>query len=140
MESGYIIFHDLKSLVEFMGDSRMSSYGDMRLVVIDALYCLLPRAMRNLIDDNAPPFVVVETEIGLNDRGLLEIGRLPPRNSGLIAMKEFLASRLFLKLLLEGKPTFLVSVGAVHLVQRSTHLVVVTPDGLQSHFSGAMAS
>lgn len=140
MESGYIVFHDLKSLTEFMGDSLMPSYSDMILVVIDALYCSLPRAMRNLIDDNAPPFVVVETEIGLNDRSLLEVGRLPPRNSSLIAMDEFLASRLFQKLLMERKPIFLVSAGAVHLAQCSPHLVVVTPDGLRSRLMGAMAS
>lgn len=140
MESGYIVFHDLKSLTEFMGDSLMPPYSDMSLVVIDALYCSLPRAMRNLIDDNAPPFVVVETEIGLNDRSLLEVGRLPPRNSSLIAMDEFLASRLFQKLLMERQPIFLVSAGAVHLAQRSPRLVVVTPAGLRSHLMGAMAS
>jgi hypothetical protein len=140
MESGYIIFHDLKSLVAFMADSCMSSHGGMRLVVIDALYCSLPRAMRDLIDDNAPPFLVVETEIGLHDRSLLEVGRLPPRNSSLSAMGEFLASRLFQKLLMERKPTILVSASAVHLTQRSEHLAVVTPDGLRSRLMGAMSS
>jgi hypothetical protein len=126
--------------MEFMGDSCMSSHGDMSLVVIDALYCSLPRAMRDLIDDNAPPFLVVETEIGLNDRSLLEVGRLPPRNSSLSAMGEFLASRLFRKLLMDRKPTFVVSASAVHLTQRSEYLAVITPDGLRSRLMGAVPS
>ena len=123
-----------------MGEACISSYSDVSLVVIDTLYCSLPRAMRNLIDDNAPPFVVVETEIGLHDRSLLEVGRLPPRNSSLSAMGEFLASRLFQKLLMERKPTLLVSTGAIGLAQQPAHLVVVTPDGLRSRLLGATAS
>ena len=137
MESGYLIFHDLASLSQFIGKSFMSSCRNMNLIVIDALYCSLPRGMRSVIDENAPPFVVVETEIGLIDRGLLEVGRLPPRNSSLIAMDEFLASRLFRKLLGEEKPTLLVSSGSIRLDQGADHLAVVTLDGLQSRLMPA---
>jgi hypothetical protein len=73
---------------------------DMRLVVVDAIYDELTsdlsypkdRAVKVFIDENQPPFVIENTEIGEQEREKRRTGRKPKKNAGELAIVDFMSS------------------------------------------------
>jgi hypothetical protein len=73
---------------------------DMRLVVVDAVYDELTsdpsypkdRAVKALIDNNQPPFIIETTDIGKGEREKRRTGQKLKNNAGEIAIADFMSS------------------------------------------------
>jgi predicted nucleic acid-binding protein len=73
---------------------------DMRLVVVDAVYdeltsdlsYLKDRTVKAFIDNNQPPFIIENTEIGEQEREKRRTGKKLKKNAGELAIVDFMSS------------------------------------------------